>query len=165
MIYQWKIPNLYSISAQEAGAEIERCKNNDGFITPDAVVKKASDAASILHSCFEWNDKEAAANYRLNQAGDLIRNIVTVSIPDSICSDTPVRAFVNIKGNSERGYKTISTVLDDRDEYAYLLDCARSELRAFEKKYGILSELREVLSAIRKSYASLEEVNILHEKI
>jgi len=148
MVYQWKIPEKYSVSAQEAGAEIESCKNGEGFITPEAVVEKAKAAESAIHSCFEWNNENAAEKYRLHQAGELIRNIVTVTVSDGANSNAPVRAFVNIKSESERGYKTITAVVRNPGEYEYMLNCAKNEMSAFAQKYATLEELRAVISAI-----------------
>jgi hypothetical protein len=150
MVYQWKINNLYNISAQEAGEEIESCKNGEGFITPEAVVDKARSETSILYSCFEWDDETAAERYRLHQAGELIRNVVAVNITESNTPSAPVMAFVNIKGESERGYKSITTVVRSPGEYEYLLTCAKNELQAFTQKYAALQELGGVMSAIRE---------------
>lgn len=150
MVYQWKIPNIYSVSAQEAGEEIESCKNRDGFITPGAVVEKAREETSVIHGCFEWNDENAAERYRLHQAGELLRNIVTVNVADDGCPEVPVRAFVNIRSESERGYKPITAVVRNPDEYGYLLECAKNELQAFTQKYATLEELGVVILAIRE---------------
>jgi hypothetical protein len=152
MIYEWKIPNKYDISAQEAGAEIENCKNSEGFIMSETVVEKARPASNILHGCFEWDDKNAAERYRLQQAGELIRNIVVVKMLESE-PITPVRAFVNIKGESERGYKSITAVVHNPSEYEYLLNCAKNELQAFTQKYATLAELNGVIAAIREVLA------------
>ena len=150
MVYQWKINSLYKISAQEAGEEIESCKNKDGFITPEAVVEKAQSETSVIHGCFEWDNKNAAERYRIYQAGELIRNIVTVAVKENERSDASVRAFVNIKGETERGYKVITAVIDNPNEYEYMLTCAKNELRAFTQKYAALEELRRLMSAIRE---------------
>jgi len=153
MIYQWKIPNLYDISAQEAGTEIESCKNEAGFITPEAVVEKAKPQESVIHRCFEWDAETAAEKYRIHQAGELIRNVVAVNITESNTPSAPVRAFVNIKGESERGYKTITAVVRNPGEYGYMLACAKNELAAFTQKYATLTELGGVISAIREVLA------------
>ena len=151
MVYQWKIPDYSSIPAQAVGEEIERCKNGTGFITPAAVVAKAERPESALHGCFEWNNDAAAEKYRLHQAGELLRNIVTVAVTarDGEERSFAVRAFVNVKTKRERGYKEIAAVAGLEDEYAYLLRCARRDLEAFEQKYAVLLEMREVLAAIR----------------
>ena len=97
-----------------------------------------------------WNDKTAAEHYRLHQAGELVRNIVTVTVTEDVTAPVPVRAFVNIKGESERGYKEISAVVHNCGEYGYLLDCAKRELEAFKQKYDALVELGSVMAAIRE---------------
>jgi hypothetical protein len=153
MVYQWKIPELYSVSAQEAGAEIESCKNGDGFITPAAVVQRAKESTSVIHGCFEWDDARAAERYRLNQAGELIRNIVTVTVIEEEKTPLTVRAFVNIKGEDESGYKTISAVVSNCNEYEYLLRTALSDMAAFTRKYEILKELRGVMTAMKEVLA------------
>lgn len=153
MIYQWKIPSLYDVSAQEAGEEIETCKNSEGFITPAAVIEKAKPETSVIHGCFEWDDQSAAQRYRLHQAGELIRNIVVVSVSGDDSRDVAVRAFVNVKSETERGYKAISAVVDNQAEYEYLLDCAKNDMRTFTQKYAALRELREVFTAIREALA------------
>ncbi len=150
MVYQWRIPSIYNIPAQDAGEEIESCKNEEGYITPTAVVQRAKATSSAIHDCFEWNDRAAAEHYRVHQAGELIRNVVTVTVTEHVTTKTPVRAFVNIKGESERGYKKISMVVNNCGEYGYLLDCAKRELDAFSRKYESLVELGAVMAAIRE---------------
>ena len=111
--------------------------------------KKAKPKESVIHSCFEWDDRDAAEKYRLQQAGELIRNIVTVCVKKDDEAKVEVRAFVNIKSEDERGYKEITAVVSKQDDYAYLLNCAKRELEAFEKKYAVLQELCAVFQAIK----------------
>jgi hypothetical protein len=49
-----------------------------GTLTPDIVVEVARDPASPLHRYFTWDDAEAAASYRLEQARTLIRSVRVV---------------------------------------------------------------------------------------
>ena len=144
MVYQWKTDGLYNnISAQDAGEEIESCINENGNITPDSVVEKARKSSSILHSVFEWNNTHAAELYRIDQARTLIRNIVTFTVFKEEKNDPiePVRAFVHIVDSKVKGYKTISTVVNSPYDYDYMMKCAREELRAFARKYAILSKI------------------------
>ena len=99
MVYQWKIPDYSNVPAQAVGEEIESCKNDAGFIAPAAVVEKAQLPGSVLHGHFEWNNDAAAERYRLHQAGELLRNIVTVAVTarDGEERSFAVRAFVNVK--------------------------------------------------------------------
>jgi hypothetical protein len=153
MAYYWKIPGVYPVSADAAGQEIAECENEQGYIVPETVVERAKAPASAIHGCFEWNDKAAATRYRIHQASELIRNIVTVSVSESDGSKQPIRAFVNIKGESERGYKAISAVISNPGEYAYLLATAKSDLETFRRKYESLAELGVVMAAIQEVLA------------
>lgn len=56
-------------------------------LTPVAVLERARSANSALHSLFEWDDSEAARQYRLTQAAGLIRRVV-VRVP---ARRTPIR--------------------------------------------------------------------------
>ena len=153
MVYEWKTKGLYKVSPDIAGNEIERCRDEDGIITPGAVVAQASNEDNPLHSCFEWDDMKAAAKWREQEARVLICNLATVmEIAEPDASAVTVRAFVNVVGNdsSERGYKNIVSVLMNKKEREYMLDKAMGELRSFQVKYGVLSELAEVFAAIKK---------------
>jgi hypothetical protein len=45
----------------------------NGLLKRESVVEFARDRQTALHAAFEWNDKEAAVQHRLHQAGQLIR--------------------------------------------------------------------------------------------
>jgi hypothetical protein len=49
-----------------------------GKLSPEDVVQAARDPDSPLHSQFDWNDDEAAAKWRLEQARTLIRSVRVV---------------------------------------------------------------------------------------
>lgn len=62
------------VSAQVAGERLEHLRTAaSGELTPDRVVADARDPNSPLHPLFEWNETEAAHQYRLVQARSLIR--------------------------------------------------------------------------------------------
>jgi hypothetical protein len=63
-------------------AELETIRRNaGGVLRPEDVVSFAADPDTELHSRFEWDDTEAAQQYRLWQARQLIRVTVTVLPP------------------------------------------------------------------------------------
>lgn len=144
MVYQWKIPGIIPVDAQTAGEELERIYNRDGSITPEAVVEDSADPSAPLHGCFEWDDKKAAHKYRITQAQDIIRCIVSVDAPASPAA--PIRAFVSTK----QDYKPITIVLDDEAARAELLRSALCELENFKRKYATLQELASIFAAIEE---------------
>ena len=142
MTYKWKIPGIVPVDAQTAGEEIERIYNRDGFVDPAVLVMESKEESAPLHKCFEWNDTEAAKKYRITQAKEIVRSIVTVHET----TNTEARAFVSVK----QEYLPISVVIKQPDTREILLNQALNELRWFERKYSQLSELCGVIQEIRK---------------
>lgn len=147
--YRFRPGSRHKIDAAVAAAELEKIAG-DGPIHADLVVKSARRKKSPLHNLFEWDDKEAAGRYRLNQAHNLIGNIEVVVQSDPEKEPICVRAFVaNSTGNSRReGYVRVQVALatDDPD----LLERALDEIKAWKKRYANLRELKPVFEAIER---------------
>jgi hypothetical protein len=62
---------LKNIVAQEIAA----VATAEGVIAPEAVVQRAKDPSSPLHSYFDWRDASAAHAHRLSTARQLIRSV------------------------------------------------------------------------------------------
>lgn len=144
MIYKFKSGTRLKVSAQAAGelcAELE----SQGKLTPHEVVEASRPDDAPLHSAFEWDDEIAAEKYRETQACYIIRSVEVV--PEG--SSKPTRAFVSLTvTENEREYREINKVLSIRSERELLLEEAKRELIAFERKYSVLEELADVFSAI-----------------
>lgn len=113
--------------------------------TPDQIIEKAKDENSELHKCFDWNDTEAAAKWRLHQA----RNIVGCLIirREKVEENTPeIRVFHKVENGV--GYRPATYVFTRSDEHAKLLQRAYAELQAFKRKYSNLQELDYILRLI-----------------
>lgn len=73
--------------------ELRSIYDRHGRLTPEIVVEEASAEGHPLHTHFEWDDVEAAALYRINQASALIRRVnITLTVNDS--QPRRVRAWV-----------------------------------------------------------------------
>ena len=149
MVYKWRF-NM-GVSAETAGEELERVEHKHGKVTPELVLEESRKEKAPLHKCFEWNDSIAAEKYRLNQAGQIIRNLVVVL--DEYQQSEPVRAFVNIE--SEAPAKTgkfinVVSAMKKEETRAAVLANALRELQEFTKKYQGLDELAGVFSEINK---------------
>ena len=113
--------------------------------TPQQILDKARDKTTELHKCFEWDNAVAAEKYRLQQARTIMCHLVIED--DKPEDERPVvRYFYNI-GTSE-GYKPTAVIIKNLDEYGALLEQAKRDLKAFEKKYHGLTELQEVFDLI-----------------
>lgn len=120
---------------------------NDGILTPDAIVGYARDPETALHRHFEWDDTEAAHQYRLAQARKIIRVCVTVIEPTS----SLVRVWVSLpsdRGRGGHGYRTIQAVMQDTERRYELLEMAHRDFDAFRRKYRALQELVPVFEAM-----------------
>lgn len=140
------------------GALLAIADGSGGVATPEAVVLAAQSKDSPLHEFFEWDDSEAAAKFRLVQAGALIRRVkltvIRASVETKIIDVGTTRAFVSPANerrsakNPEGGYSRIEHVLSDDERRKALIDTVRAELAAIKAKYSALSELSQVWQAI-----------------
>lgn len=120
-----------------------------GLITPAAVVERASDPDSALHSHFTWDDTEAGHKWRMEEARRLLRVfVITSAAPDG----QPVRAFISLTTDRQGGggYRALASVLDDEDMREQLLADALQEFRYFQQKYERVKELEPLFAAARK---------------
>jgi hypothetical protein len=128
-------------------SELEMIRNRaGGVLKPNDVVDFASDPSTALHAQFEWDDSEAAREYRLHQARNLIRVMVTV-LPNTV---KETRAYVSLVSDrsTDGGYRTMVDVLSDDDRRAELLKMALTDMRRWRDKYGELKELAAIFEAI-----------------
>ena len=65
--------------AQKIGEELEDIKSKEN-LTPVSVVKRAKNKKSVLHKLFEWDDSEAAKQYRLRQASQIVSHVIEVVV-------------------------------------------------------------------------------------
>lgn len=143
MQYEWKLPGLFSVEAQDAGEELERICDKHGALVPHDVVDESRPKTAVLHPCFEWDDPKAAELYREQQARQIIRCVVVVQEDQK---PQRVRAFHNVTAN----YEPVQVVVNDPVKLDKLLENAKAELRAFMVKYQILQQLQPVFDEISK---------------
>lgn len=149
MAYQFKEGFRFeNVNPQKAGERIEKIRaRTNGLLTPEHVVEDARSVRSPLHNAFEWNDTVAAEKYRLDQASYLIRAIIVV--PQGETSDRPpLRAFVNVKKDEQRGYTSLDVAMSDSDLRAQVVQQAWSELLGWRERYREYQELAKVFSVI-----------------
>jgi hypothetical protein len=152
------------LKAEEVGPILERLAKRDGGLRPAAVVDEARPADNPMHSYFEWDDSAAGERYREQQAAYLIRAVVVVeeSEPEE------VRAFVHIEDPDEQqervedsavvrvgSYQPIDVAMADPSMRDQVLRRALIDLRAWERKYQQLDELRDVFAAADRTMKQL----------
>lgn len=140
--------------------EIQR--THGGLLDPHDVVEYAKNKKTALHSRFDWNDTEAAAKWRLEQARRLIRVMVTV------VEDFPkeCRAFVSLKKDQRNGggYRAVISILKDDKLRGQLMEDVLSDMIAFQKKYKQIKELVGVFKEMDRTMVKLMTKPILRKQ-
>lgn len=152
----WKNGTQHKVDAKAAHEAIEAIrKRNGGEASAEAVVNAAKAKRNPLHPEFVWEDSEAANEYRLTQARELVRHLVVIR--EEIATDRPQRVYEVIKqpADPEKGkqrakyaYRSVDDIMADPDMRAELLGRALRELISIRNRYRDLQELAVVLRAI-----------------
>ncbi len=119
----------------------------DGLILPHDVVEAARSPKSAMHDMFTWDDNEAAHQYRLYQARQILRTYVVI---EDAAPKQVIRAFVSLKPDRQReggGYRHIADVLSDEQLYQQMLKDSLVELRSLQTKYQRIRELKPIFEA------------------
>jgi len=126
---------------------------NNNLLNPAHVVQAARDPHHVLHDEFEWDDDAAAENYRMVQAGALIRRVKFTLIRQASTDKQLViqttRAFQSRPSQrKDGGYETVDTIMSDPVKRDELIDQVLRELAAYRKRYANLLALTDVWTAI-----------------
>lgn len=107
------ITNDQREAIRERLAEIE--KQNNGRLTPEAVVEDAKRKDSPLHAHFEWDVKKAAMRYWIERAREIITSVQVVTRIEK----TRVASVYYVRDPSasttEQGYVSIDRLRTDDD--------------------------------------------------
>jgi hypothetical protein len=144
---------------EAAQRELDRLREtNDGLLLPSAVVQFAKNEATALHAFFDWDDSDAANQWRLEQARRVIRLSVTVITEEM----PPIRAMVSLTSDRKAGggYRSLYDILDCTTLRSQMVVDALAELNVFKRKYSQLKQLAPIWDAIEqveKSRVAVEE--------
>lgn len=122
---------------------------NDGRLSPDMVVKTASDLASPLHPKFEWDDTEAAIEHRRYQARQLIRSVRIEYRTETFSFTAP--AYIREPGLTRTaGYISTGRLATDEDK------AREAVVTEFSRVSAALKRAQEVAAALGLSDAISE---------
>lgn len=143
--FNWIMKGLAKgIKPEDAANELSRIQSVYGKITPEVIVREASDKSSPLHSYFEWDDEKAGHRWRVQQARILLNNIQVKVVSDG--EERQISVF-EVTSTSE-GYKSIDTFT--REDVEYVKADIRSRLKALNEKmksYNQFDRVREHITA------------------
>lgn len=148
VIYRPKTIGLHlsKRDAQIVGETAQKIYEADGSISPRRLLDVARPARSKLHHLFDWDDRHAADQYRLEQARKYLASYEVV-IEQGSAEAIVVRGtqYVNSKG----GYVPSTEVVRDRDMLAEVVEAARREARSWHDRYVTLSKFADVAAVIK----------------
>lgn len=148
--FNWRIKGLAKgVNPELAAKELQRITDIYGKITPEIIVNEAKPSESILHPIFEWDNKKAAYNYRLQQARVLLNNIQVNIISDGEKRNISIYEVTSYKD----GYKSIDTF--SPDDIEYVKSGIISELNYLKNKLKLYKEFDKVLVCIEQALDAL----------
>lgn len=152
MVYEYSWSNYnFPVEARIVGAKCEEIERRDGSISSSSLVEEARDESSEIHALFEWDDKIAGEQWRLQQA-KIVLSCLKVTVKDSD-DEMPrkIRAFVNTNPERSKGvYMNIEDAMSNYDTRNGVILRAKKELMAFLDKYSSIKELDELVIEIKK---------------
>jgi hypothetical protein len=133
---------------------------SQGKSSAQDIVAAAHSKRSRLHRYFEWDDAEAAKEYRLAQARYMARSIM-VRVVDDDGRRHELRAFlpVHLKfedgGRSdEKHFQPIAIVARDSDYAQEAIQDAWRHLKTFQQRY---SDYRDLFAPVFDAISELEQ--------
>jgi hypothetical protein len=115
----------------------QMARQNNGVLMIDDVLQAAQDEDNILHRHFEWDDSEAAKQFRREQARSLIQRC-KITVLDS--TPTHVRAFISLPSDREAGggYRMTANVLGNEDMKEEFIHDIQLTIARWSKKLHLL---------------------------
>lgn len=156
MVYQWKNSAVLvrDLDPQIVGERIEKIAGSVQEVTREDLLADAKNPKSPLHDAFEWDDKIAGHQFRLQQAGYILRALVVVK-DEGKAQEKTVRAFVNVREDKKPIYVGQARVLTEEDLRLQVVGKGVKELLAWCDKYEDLAELSPIAVKIRKDAEKL----------
>lgn len=142
--------------------ELLRIQKKYGMITPLLIVEESRSESAVLHHHFQWNDSQAAEEYRQWQARRIIA-VVSIQHPQM---DAPVRVFHNVtlvredeKGLPQSFHVYLKTVdiLKNPQMREQLLERAHREASEWQLRYKSLVELSEIMETMSRLLPKVKE--------
>ena len=137
---------------QKLKVEITFLRRQDGSFNPQDVVDWAREnPKSILHKCFEWDNKIAGEEYRRLQARQLIERHALKVSQSGEETTIEVISVPSLRKGGEGSYLDRNDVAAKEEYRIEVLEEIKAKLRSMRDKYEpITPELKSVWGAVRK---------------
>jgi hypothetical protein len=140
-----------STTIEQIQAELAQIQEQHGTLRAEDVVEFARNTRTALHAEFQWDDTEAAKQYRLSQARKIIR--INVQVLPTARGNVTVPVYVSLSSDRIQpggGYRRLEDVMNDADLRQQFLDQALAEFERVRRKYQNLQELAPIFAAIER---------------
>lgn len=125
---------------QVYGQELENIKKRRKTLTAKVIVEEAKTIDNPLHDYFDWNNNVAGEKWRLQQARNLIGNIVETVIVEG--KATLQRSFFNVSDRAnEAVYVTIAEVKSNNN---YRLKILSDIINHLENTTTLMKMFKEI---------------------
>lgn len=126
--------------------ELQRLQKTHGQLTPQIVLTAARSEKSPLHMEFDWDDKVAGEQWRLDQAARLIKR-VRVKFVDSTGEVQKVRAYVSMPNDDGPGrtYRPVEDVVADEFSLKLIQADMQRDWQAFKRRYERFDEFARMI--------------------
>ena len=126
MVYKWKDGVCFKADAGKCKAEIDTLQEK----TRDNVVSLAHNRKTELHKCFEWNDVKAAEKHRLDQAGEVLRSIVFVSVIQD--EEVSIRAYERESAENKSAYRDVMESINDESFRQIIINRVKRDIESMK---------------------------------
>lgn len=124
-------------------------EENDGVLRAADVVEAARKKGSILHGRFTWDDKVAAAKWRLDEARELIRgHVVVMDVGEDSFRVRPWVSLAPDRISPGGGYRPLVEVYKSESLTAQLMATVKAEFDAFRRRAETYEALAERLAPL-----------------
>jgi hypothetical protein len=93
----------------------EIAAKHGGVLRPEDVVREATSPKSILHGCFEWDDKKAGHQFRLDQARQLIASVKYTYTVEMHTYSAPEWVRDPTQEERDQGYVNVKALRTDKE--------------------------------------------------
>jgi len=155
--YKWNIgasSSMTNVDVSGVVKELYAIQEKDGELNPEQIVEFAKDKSTFLHKCFNWNNKDAAHKFRINQATELLRRIEVRVLKDG--EPQSLRAFEVVNRPLFKPQNYIS--LDLADSFVRSGQIANNDLSRALSRLEPYHEYEKVSIYIRSALEELSKV-------
>ena len=146
------------VDPQKVGEHLEGLRAEVGdALTTQVVVENARSPSAPTHPCFEWDDSQAAMDWRTHQARNMLNTLQVVITS----GDGTTRSFVAnvhvVTPDKQNAYVPTLVAVGDTEYKRQVIAEAQRYLDGFRRRYKDLEEFAPVVAAIEAVAAALKQ--------